>query len=79
VIQASKMEPSRRDPSCEKINHGHKINTTPYRGNTMTGRHPQICQEKLQNKNFGTDAESDLTVSSSQEVQISDFYEGNMT
>jgi hypothetical protein len=44
------MEPSRWDPSCEKSNHGHKINTTSCCGNTMTGGNPWIDQENFKTK-----------------------------
>jgi hypothetical protein len=39
------MEPSRWDPSCERGNHGQKINTALCHANTMICGHPRIRQE----------------------------------
>jgi hypothetical protein len=50
VIQASKIETSRRDPSYERSNHGHKKNTTSCCGNTITGGHSRIRQENFKTK-----------------------------
>jgi hypothetical protein len=47
---ASKMEPSRWDPSCEKSNHGRKINAPSCWWSTMTGVHPWIRQENFKTK-----------------------------
>jgi hypothetical protein len=72
VIQDSRHKPL-------LANNGNEINTISCHEkyhDRWASSNPPI---KLQNKNFGTDAESNLTASSSQEVKIWDCSKGNLT